>query len=220
MKFIIVLLLFTISCTTPDSPSEIKDIIPQITIEYLDSVYGYKIKILWIPNKIASDENESIVGPAIIELIANDGKKYYANYTNYSGYYSDENFIMKGDFVQSFKPIFMKKKYSKGGEQFEFKDVNFDNKKELIINETGFLDYSRPYYRIFEFLINTDHHNNTLQELMDPVYSNYANSTYDTINKEVIIREYNGCCEVDLFYYKFKYNKPENGFYMYKSEIL
>lgn len=219
MKYSLLLLfLFTKSCQSKNLDTENLNKTPQITIEYLNLVNGYKVKILWIPNKIASNENEKIVGPAILELKKNDGKTFYANFTNFSIDITIPNLKMNNEFVQSFTPTYIQRKFNTEKDPFFFKDVNFDNHKELIISETGLLDFDRKVYRIFEVIENSDFHNNTLDELKESVFDDYVNSTFDAINKEIITIEYNGCCEYDQYYFKNKDISDKNYFYMYKSE--
>lgn len=219
MKYsLLLLLLFTKSCQSQNLDTEKLNKTPQITIEYLNLINGYKVKILWIPNKIASDENDKIVGPAILELKKNDGKTFYANYSNFSIDITIPNLKMNNEFVKSFTPKYIQRKFNAEKDPFFFKDVNFDNSKELIISETGLLDFDRKVYRIFEVIENSEFHNNTLDERKESVFDDYANSTFDTINKEIVKIKYNGCCEYDQYYFKNKDIRYKNYFYMYKSE--
>lgn len=219
MKYSLLLLfLFTKSCQSQNLDAKKLNKTPQITIEYLNLINGYKVKILWIPNKIASDENEKIVGPAILELKKNDGKTFYANFSNFSIDIKIPNLKMNNEFVTSFTSKYIQRNFNTEKDPFFFKDVNFDNNKELIISETGFLDYDRKLYRIFEFIENSDFHNNTLDERKESVFDDYANSTFDTTSKEIVTKEYNGCCEYDQYYFKNKDIRDKNYFYMYKSE--
>jgi hypothetical protein len=219
MKYSLLLFfLITTSCHSKNLDTENLNETPQITIEYLNLINGYKVKILWIPNKIASNENEKIVGPAILELKKNDGKTFYANFTNFSIDITIPNLKMNNEFVQSFTPIYIQRKFNIEKDPFFFEDVNFDNSKELIISETGFFDFDRKVYRIFEIIENSDFRNNTLDELNEEAFLSYGNTTFDKENKEIIVVEYNGCCEYDQSYYKLRDKLAKNSFFYYKTE--
>ena len=112
LLLLLLLLLFTKSCQSQNLDTEKLNKTPQITIEYLNLINGYKVKILWIPNKIASDENDKIVGPAILELKKNDGKTFYASYSNFSIDITIPNLKMNNDFVKSFTPKYIQRKFN------------------------------------------------------------------------------------------------------------
>lgn len=215
MKYSIFFILIWIkSCQSQTDKPVIPMVPPRITIEYLNEVNDYKIKIIWIPNKIASEQNDKIVGPAILELKKKDGTTYYANYTNFSIDIPVKNLKIKNGFVQSFTPTNIQKKYNSDEDPFRFQDVNFDKEKEFIILETGLADYYRSTYRVFEF-----DNNKTLNELTEEPFNLFGNETLDYKKKEIMIPEYFTCCENTQYYYKVKDSRDRNIFMLYKTEI-
>ena len=215
MKFtLLFLLLFTKNCSSQEAEKkqEIDKINNEILIEFRKPIVGFDVKINWSLKDSISDFN-SIIGPAIVELERLTDKKVFK--------INIENFTVEDSITGLNIYERYKEKSIPNVLQLEthpniyFKDINFDNKNELIINHAIYdLEITKSYtnHKIFEFV------NDELVEIdYFPTQVLDWSGEIDYNKQEVIAREYSGCCSYDAFYFKYDINSKEK-FVFYKSE--
>lgn len=215
MKFtLLILLLLTKSCQSQDIDEKVTETKAnnKVLIEYTKPIKGFNVKINWTLNDSIPYRN-SIVGPALMELKRiSDNKIFKINYENYS--ISDSLYSQKiyETYKEKSVPNILQ---LKACSEFYFKDINFDNNDELIINSEIFDEETLKSYsdhRIFEFI------NDELIEI--DYFPTEALDWSGEINyekKEVIVRDYLNCCSYIAYFYKYNKNSSEK-FIMYKEE--
>ncbi len=216
MKYtIIILLLFSKCCLSQNGEKTTvsNETNKSIIIEYLEPIENYNVKINWtLIDSIP--ERKKIIGPATVEIKRlSDNKIFKVNYENYSitdSIYSEKIFK---SYVNNSLPNILQLTYDNEESNFFFKDINFDNKEELIIIETDFeVEFKTDNYKIFEFGFDK------LIEVEDfPIEALDWSGEIDYIKKELIVRDYLNCCDYNADFYKYESNNPEKFIY-YKSE--
>lgn len=213
MKFtFLILLLFAKSCQSQDVDNNTTktETNNKVLVEYQKPIKGYNAKIYWTVKDSASEATYRIIGPAILELERqSDKQKFKVNYESYS--ISDSVCSLK--IYQTFKekniPNVLQVNYStENRPDFYFKDMNFDGIEELIITETGLLDYDRALFKVYEF------QNDKLIELKNFPRTSLLAGNIDYDKKEVTAIDYYNCCEYDEDFYRYE-NK--NQFIYYKT---
>jgi hypothetical protein len=230
----ILFLLFisTISCKNKESSNTIQ-------IEFANPVHGFTATIYWTPKYIKTDrdyeDRKRVVGKATLELerIA-DKVKYKVDYNlsidtlvdsdfkksvyesfvnrNLPGVITIKNKAKKG-IIDKEDPLF----YERNEAFFFFKDVNFDDKDELLLVEES-LEAEDDYkdQRVFEF---QDHKLVEFQYFPSLVFTysrNYVGKI-DYTKKEISVSSYYSCCEYDADFYRLDKNF-KNKFVLYKTE--
>lgn len=186
-----------------------------VRINYLNSVNGYRINILWKPNKEKqSGSSEWIVGPAILEFTDDQTNEVYQLVNSHFGL-SPEKYnhslkieddgkvvILKDSILLSYHNIEPIDK--QGGfmyeEPFFFLDLNFDNKKELLLQETENGQRRENNYRVFNLGVS---HNLLELTFSQPYCSLDGYSIFDRTNKKIHIIGSNGACAGTEDIYKF-----------------
>lgn len=214
MKFtFLILFLFAKNCQGQDVENNTTETNKKVLIEYSEPLNGFNIKINWTLKDSIIDRN-TIFGPAVIELQRKlDNKIFKINHENFElndSIYSEK--IYETYKEKSVPNILQLTTCS----ELYFKDINFDDKDELIIKSEIFDEVIGKNYsdhRIFELI------NDELTEIKYfPVEALDWNGKIDYEKKEVIIRDYFNCCSYDASYFKFDKNSKEK-FIFYKSEF-
>lgn len=229
---IVFLFIFSISCKNKSAPQTIQ-------ITFSKSVNGFRPTIYWTPLFVNTDpddkEKKWVVGKAILvlERIA-DKVKYIVVYDLSIDYFVDAdfkksvydsflNFDLPGivtiknettkGIIDKDDPLF----YERNQAFIFFKDVNFDDKDELlVVLESLEVDDGNKFHRVFEF------QNNKLAEFEyfpSPVFT-YSRNYVGKINyhkKEISVSSFYSCCEYDADFYRLDGNS-KNKFVLYKTE--
>jgi hypothetical protein len=222
MKYLLFLLLIsTASCYyLPNSKKDPN----HVTIDILQPVNNYNISIKWYPAKAV--DSDDFVGPATMELEnIKTHSKQVVKYTSLEmgGYLKDvkiQNGIIT-DFSDSDYGVAYETMQKV---PFYFYDVNFDGIKDLITVESRlFKNDERKINKIYAInnlgkltALNSVPYNEFTNFYMDSTEVGFRNGTFDTINKEIIIGDYFGCCQWIDHVYKLnsanqiKESKTEN----------
>jgi hypothetical protein len=166
-SFLLLLFISTISCKNSEP-------IKMIQIEFVKPVNGFRATIYWTPKFVKTDSGDEdkkrVVGKATLELERiTDKMKYKANYNlsidtlvdsdfkksvyesfvnnNLPGVITIKNKTKK-EIIDKDDPLF----YERNEAFFFFKDVNFDDKDELLLVEESLeADDEYNVQRVFEF---------------------------------------------------------------------
>ena len=215
MKFtILILLLFTINCQSQDvEKNNTIETNKKVIVEYSEPLNGFNIKINWTLKDSITDRN-TIFGPAIIELKRiSDNKIFKIN---------NEKFELN-DSIYSQKIYETYKEKSVPNilqlttcTDLYFKDINFDNRDELIIESQIYDEETKKFYsdhKIFELI------NDELIEIdYFPIEALDWNGEIDYEKKEVIVKDFLNCCSYNAYFYKYNKNSDKK-FIIYKEEL-
>jgi hypothetical protein len=193
-----------------------------VLVEYKNEINGYLVKVIWKPNGVIYDHT---VGPAIIEFYCpNDSTKFTLtnnnfgilnnklpfsfsengseiikyNQKNIKLFYDDKYYIDHNSQVAGFGTT---------NEPFFFQDLDFDNRKELIISEINNGQRGIATFKVYKFessesnRIESELYNVTTEE---PFKSLDEMSTIDYINKRILIYNSGGWCSSSTYIYTFK----------------
>lgn len=185
-----------------------------VKIEYAEPINGFKVSITWIPKEI---QYSFAKGPAIIELfniqdstistftanaLAIDLARLPFEYNSDTTAITNTPGNVKLSYAKDLE--FRDDGFGTQVEPFFFQDVNFDNKKELIITEYGTGQRGTNNYKIAE-TSNIEFLNSPFSELDDL-------SLIDYKNKTITIRGSGGACDGTTEIYKQKtYYENYNG---------
>jgi hypothetical protein len=231
--FILLLFISTISCRNKESSKTIQ-------IEFASPVHGYNVTIYWKPKFFktnrADEDRKRVVGKATLELerIA-DKVKYKADYNLSIDTLLDSDFkesVYESFVNQNFpRAITINNKANKNRNKedslfydrneafFFFKDVNFDDKNELLLVEES-LEAVDEYkvFRVFEFQNDKLVEFQYFPPLVFAYSSNYVGKI-DYAKKETSVSSYYSCCEYDTDFYRLDRNF-KNKFVLYKTEKI
>lgn len=231
---IIFLFIFSISCKN-------KPALQTIQIKFSKPVNGFRTLIYWTPQFAKTDpddqEKKWVVGKAILilERIADKAKykvvydlsidyfvdadfkkSVYSSFLDYDlpGIVTIENSAEKG-IIEKDDPLF----YERNQSFFFFKDVNFDDKAELLIvpESLAVNDYNK-FHRVFEF------QKDKLAEFeyFPSLVFTYSRNYIGKINyhkKEISVSSFYSCCEYDTDFYQLE-GDSKNKFVLYKTEKI
>lgn len=207
MKYsLIISLLFTIICFSQETNDN------EILIEFQKPIEGFDVKINWGLKDSVSDFN-NIIGPATVKLKRlTDGKLLKINIENFTVEDSITGLNIYERFKEKSVPNVLQLEIHPN---IYFKDINFDQKNEFIVNYTVYdEEISKSYtnHRIFEFV------NDELIEIdYFPTEGLDWSGKIDYEKQEVITREYFNCCSYEASFFKYDANSKEK-FIFYKSE--
>lgn len=218
MKFtLLVLLLFVKNCSGQEAENNINnknEINNELFIEFAKPIEGFDVKINWTLKDSVSEFYSFIIGPAVFELKRlNDKKKFNINIENFNINDTITGLDIHERFKEKTVPNVLQLEIHPN---IYFKDINFDNKKELVIGYTAYdveINKAYPNHRIFEFV------NDELIEIdYFPLQALDWSGEIDYAKQEVITRDYYNCCSYDASYFKYDKNTKEK-FIFYKSEM-
>lgn len=209
---ILSLFIFTTSCQSKDKKNYDNGL--NITVEFINPVKGFHVKIYWTLTEVISEVDSRIKGPARLELERiSDGKKFRIDYKSYSISDSVCSSKIQSYFEEKNVPDLIQLNYSENEiPDFFLKDVNFDNKEELIITETAPNDFIKYDYRVFEFT------GNIIVELKsfpsDALKKGKGDIDYE--KKEITTIDYLNCCVYTESFYKYEKSNIKQ-FIIYKT---
>lgn len=215
MKFtLLILILFTKSCLSQETENnqETTKINNEISIEFQKPIEGFDIKILW-KIKDSVPNNNCVIGPAVFKINRIiDNKTFEIEFNDY----------IINDTIYSEK-IYNAYKNRKLPNIIQLedctdlilKDINFDNKNEIIIPSQIYDEETEKFYsnhKIYEFT------NDIIIEIdYFPIEALDWNGEIDYEKKEVSIKDYFNCCSYEQSFFKYDKNSKEK-FIFYKSE--
>lgn len=226
-KLILLLLfIFTISCKN-------KPKIQTIQIKFSKPVHGFKATLYWTPKYIETDDEDEerkiVTGKATLELERIiDKVKYKVNYN------LSIDTIVNSDFKKSVYESFVNRNlprvitiknnsekedtlyYERNQDFFFFKDVNFDDKEEVLLEGSMEMDNIYKFQRVFEFQDNKLVEFQYFPPRVFRYDRNYIGKI-DYAKKEISVSQYYSCCEYDENFYRLGSNL-ENEFVLYKTE--
>lgn len=211
----ILLLLLINSCANAQTQLNKHEI---ITISYSNEVAGYMVTAIWKPMKVSYNH---VIGPAIIEFKnKKDSTLFNLTNNNFSILkkllpftYSEDSLEIKKINKKAISLVYnetkMNKNFGTTNQPFFFQDLDFDNKKELIITEVNngqrgiasFKAYKIEYGEIESELYGIT---NTA-----PFKSLDEMSKIDYKNKQIIIYGSGGVCLNGAEIYKFQTTKND-----------
>ena len=183
-----------------------------VRFEYLNSIHGYKIEAYWTPSKVSY---QHIVGAAIIDFYnIEDSTSFTLTTNNFSvlkdrlafRYNSDSTQIeeLKSTVQLTYKKdvTATSKGFGTSREPFFFKDIDFDNKDELLIAEVANGQRGTTSYKVYKL-----EYGDVTPELYqitneEPYKSLDEISQVDYSNKRIMIYSSNGACAGIYSYYK------------------
>lgn len=199
-KLLLILLCLPLLCSCGDKikkkeKNKIK-LENTLTIAYSDVINDFKIKIIWTPRS----EYYGYIGSATIALTNTK-----TNRTSYiiNNFCSIENEIIKkikitnkGEYLILEKDYNFKIDYNSNNSSFYFKDINFDNKKELLIKEAGLGQRGVNAIKVYEysFGMHSDYADFWDKINYEPFNSLDDMSNIDLENKKIEIYASNGVC--------------------------
>lgn len=231
---LILLLLFIFTINYKNIPQ-----IQTIKIEFTKPIHGFMAIIYWTPEyiKTIQDNRKNVVGKAVLLLERiPDKKKFKVAYN-----LSIETFVesegekfMHKCFSQNTLPKLIKintKNWEKIIDKddtnfhernepfFFFKDLNFDDKVELVLVEESLeTDYENKIQRVFEFQITQLVEFNYFPSNVFAYSRNFI-GRIDYQKKEISVSRYYSCCEYDTDFYRLGKN-IKNEFQLYKTETI
>ncbi len=222
----ILLLIFMISCKNKPTNKTIQ-------IEFAKPVNGFRAKIYWTPKFVKTypdDEDRiKVFGKAILELdrIADKVKcKVVYNLSIDNLVDSDFKKSVYESFVNRNLPRVITIKnnsekedalyYERNQDFFFFKDVNFDDKEEVLLEGSMEMDDIYKFQRVFEFQDNKLVEFQYFPPRVFRYDRNYIGKI-DYAKKEISVSQYYSCCEYDENFYRLDSNL-ENEFVLYKTE--
>ena len=200
-------------------------------IKYLNEINGYTINALWIPT---SNYSEHILGAVIINFYnKKDSTSFYLTNNNFSILksklpilYSVDSSSIIGIGNSNQDSIFLDYNENKltstdvdgfgtTNEPFFFHDIDFDNRKELIIAEVGqgqrgiatFKSYNLGGDELYK--INNNAPLNNLDEL----------TSFDITKKEITLWLSGGACASEFWTYKLMKSENDGYEFVLKSKI-
>jgi hypothetical protein len=215
MKFtLLILILFTKSCSSQEAKNkqEQNKINNEVIIEFEKPIEGFEIKIFWNIKDSIPDTN-SVIGPAKIVLNRKiDNRKFEIiekEYVLTDSVFREKIFnAYKNKSIPNILQLL-------NCDDLIFKDINFDNKNEIIIMSEYFDEEIQKAYsnhRIFEFI------NDELIEIdYFPIQALDWSGEINYEKQEVITREYFNCCSYEASFFKYDKNSKEK-LVFYKSE--
>ena len=210
--FTLLFLVFLQSCQSQTEQKSKNQNLNQITINVNESINDYKIQILWIPNQ--NFEDIKLIGPAIIKYQnVKSNKTFYTTNSNFHITEELENITFNDDSsVLTFEPMTLNIP-AKGVEDIIiFKDVDFDNEKELITKQIGMYGVDIDTYKFY------DSNENGFEQILGSPFediTSLSKADFDYENKEITVKDYYSCCEWDSYHYKLDKN---SNFVQYKTE--
>lgn len=232
MKNTITLLILLLLSTSAKSQYELLTDSKLLFIKFSNEVNGYNVKVIWKPNH---NYFEHIVGPAIIEfyktndstsfsltennfcilkrklpiIYSEDSSKIISiggnNYDTITLYYDKESTeSIEGSFGTTEEPFF-------------FQDIDFDNKKELLITEFGQAQRGAATFKSYK--VDEDE-SNDFGNLMNEKPINLLDemSVIDYVNKQIKIFFSEGACLNGQDIYQLKSHKESS--FSWKEFIL
>ena len=215
MKFtLLILILFTKSCSSQETENkqETNKINNEISIEFQKPIEGFSVNINWSLKDSVSDFS-SIIGPAIVKLKRlSDNKNFKLNIENFTVEDSITGLNIYERYKEKSVPNVLQLETHPN---IYFKDINFDNKNELIISYAVYeeeINKTYTNYKVFEFI------NDELTEIdYFPTEALNWSGEIDYAKQEVITRDYFNCCSYEASYFKYDKNSKEK-YIFYKSE--
>lgn len=206
------LISFCASCQTKNTETKV------VTIEYSNEINGYAVNVVWKPKAVSYSHTK---GPAIIEFYnKKDSTSFTLTNNNFSILNSKLPFSYSADSTEiislnqnNFKLVYdennLKSEYSFGttNEPFFFRDIDFDNIKELIIVEIdngqrGFATFKAYNFDEYGEIQSEDGFTN-----IEPFKSLDELSKIDYVNKRIIIYGSGGICAGSFEIYKLQPSK-------------
>jgi hypothetical protein len=188
-----------------------------VTIEYSNEINGYTVKVVWKPKAVRYSHTK---GPAIIEFYnKKDSTSFTLTNNNFSilnsklpfGYTADSTEIIslnQNDFKLVYDENNLKSEESFGttSEPFFFRDIDFDNIKELVIVEIDNGQRGVATFKAYNF------ENGEIQSEygitnIEPFKSLDEVSEIDYVNKRIIINGSGGVCAGSSEIYKLQPSK-------------
>lgn len=214
----ILVILFQSCQSQEKNPEKNNNNLNQITLEVSKPINDFKIKILWIPSY--NLEDIKLIGPAIIELKnIKSGEKFLTTFSNFHIWkdFQDINFKDNGQVKEMLDNYYIIEP-SEIENLIAFKDVDFDNKFELILQESDTYDASSSFSNIVFY----DFEENQLSRINKEPFTNITNlknTEFNADTKEIIMKEFYSCCEWESTYFKIlNKNNTTNNFELYKTE--
>lgn len=223
---LLLLFIFTISC---DDKLKIQT----IQIKFTNPVHGFKATIYWTPKYIETDcEDEYrkiVTGKATLELERITDKVKYK-----VAYILSIDTLVNSDYKKSVYESFVNRNlprvitiknnsekedalyYERNEAFFFFKDVNFDDKEEVLLEGSIEVDDIYKFQRVFEFQDNKLVEFQYFPSRVFRYDRNYIGKI-DYAKKEISVSQYYSCCEYDADFYRLDSNS-ENEFVLYKTE--
>jgi len=177
-----------------------------VTVEFNSTINGYKVKAYWKPDKVIRMGNSYVTGPAILEFTKIKNNSTFTLTNNHFGLKNiNLPFIFNSDStkIQGLKQKHIKLTYQKDG-TFFFKDVNFDNKPELIISEFGKGQRGLSQWRVYEMDDYIDIY--CLDSAPYNMLDDSSDFNYD--NQTITINNFGGAC--GSTYDTYKYNSSDH----------
>jgi hypothetical protein len=188
-----------------------------VIIEYTNEICGYLVKVIWKPNNV---HFEHTVGPAIIEFYNLKDSTTFTLTNNHFGVLSSKlpfSYSEVGEEIFTLNQNDIKLVYDNNNlfdsqgyfritnETFFFQDLDFDNKKELILGELNQGQRGVATFKAYKTYSSSeiipDIYNVTNEE---PFKSLDEMSEVDHINKRIIINGSNGWCAESKYIYKLR----------------
>lgn len=211
---LLILILFTKSCSSQEvgDKQETNKIINEILIEFKKPIEGFDVTINWTL-KDTIIQFSSIIGPAIIKINRlSDNKVFKIDIQDFTVQDTITGINTYERYKEKSVPNVLQLKTHPN---IYFKDINFDQKKELVISYTYYDQETIKTYtnnKIFELL------NDELTEIdYFPSEALNWNGEIDYAKQEVIIKDYFNCCSYEASYFRYDPNSKEK-FIFYKSE--
>jgi len=219
----LLLILFITSCANKTKSNENK----VVTISYSNEIEGYTVTAIWKPIKVSYDH---VVGPAIIEF---KNKKYSTSFNltnnNFSILksklpftYSDDSCEIKNfnkDFISLFydetnlKPT---EGFGTTNEPFFFQDLNFNNKRELLMTEVENGQRGIATFKAYDL----EDAEMAREIYAEPFKSLDQMSKIDNVNKKIILYSSNGWCADGTEIYKLQISKNDYEANKYILDII
>jgi hypothetical protein len=185
------------------------------TISYSNKIEGYSVDVMWKPVKVSYDH---VIGPAIIEFKnIKDGNIFYISNDNFSVLKNKLEFTYSQDgtgveklnkghavFRYDEPSLTTGESFGQTDEPFFFQDLDFDNKKELILSEVDNGQRGVATFKVYK--IDSD---GFISRLDEPFKSLDQLSKIDIKNKQIIIHGSGGYCTGFDEVYKLKESKDE-----------
>ena len=185
------------------------------TISYSNKIEGYSVDVMWRPVKVSY---EHVIGPAIIEFKnIKDGNVFYISNDNFSVLKNKLEFTYSQDgtsveklnkdyavFRYDEPNLKMGESFGETDEPFFFQDLDFDNKKELILVEVDNGQRGVATFNVYR--VDSD---GFISRFDEPFKSLDQLSRIDIKNKQIIVHGSGGYCTGFDEFYKLKESKDE-----------
>jgi len=232
---VLLAILFLASCSNSSSEKsgkqrvqvtenkEQKDENNNITLNYLNEIEGRQVRVYWKPIEIRYNY---VIGPAIIEFYnVKDSTSFTLTSNHFSILKSDLHFTYDEDSLEiksfnnhslsvPYKNAFLHSKswnFESINEPFFFADIDFDQKKELLIIEADQGQRGTVIYKAYSFdNPNISNEFEPSEMDMEPFRSLDGYSVIDYNNKSIIINNSGGACSSSQDIYKLQTAKNED----------